>query len=171
MVSSFPTTCSPIYLVRPSMSLFSFSDSITSSYLAASGISLLFSSETSIDFLYAWYFIPLHQLGTLAGFTSLFGLSLFPFTMASVIDCKPANISLFVCLFSMSSLYHFLIGFIFFLNKLHEFINSASALVCAASDNSFLLPAHDPSNCLPSLSRCNNVGILHTSHSSSQSSL
>merc|ERR1711867_243844 len=64
-----------------------------------------------------------------------------------------------------------LIGVIFFLNKHHEFINSASALFWAASDNSVLLPAHDPSICLPSLSRCNNVGILHTSHSSSQSSL
>merc|ERR1711873_356287 len=159
MVSSFPTTCSPIYLVRPSMSLFSFSDSITSSYLAASGISLLLSSRTSIDFLYAWYFIPLHQLGTLVGFTSLFGLSLFPFTMASVIDCKPANISLFVFVFSMSALYHFLIGVIFFLNKFHEFINSASALFWAATDDSSLLPAHDPSICLPSLSRCSNVGM------------
>merc|ERR1712163_20878 len=101
---------------------------------------------------------------------SLFGLSLFPFTMASVIDCKPANISLFVCLFSMSSLYHFLIGFIFFLNKLHAFNNSASALFWAASVNSVLL-VHDPSILLPVVSRCNNVGILHNSHSSSQSSL
>merc|ERR1711873_82974 len=152
MVSSFPTTCSPIYLVRPSMSLFSFSDSITSSYLAASEISLLFSSQTSIDFLCAWYFIPLHQLGTLVCLTSLFGFTVFPFTMASVIVCKPANISLLVFFFSTSSLYHFLIGFIFFLNKLHEFINSASALFLAASDNSVLLPAHDPRICLPSLS-------------------
>merc|ERR1711867_187624 len=111
-------------------------------------------------------FIPLLQLGTLAGFTSLFGLSLFPFIMASVIFCNPCNSSLFACLFSISSLYHFLMGSIFFLNKLHDFHSSdCSAMVMAS-----VFLEHDPI-LLPLVSRCTNVGMLHKEHSSSQSSL
>merc|ERR1712240_483465 len=139
--------------------------------MGASEMSLLFSSQTCIDFLYASYFIPLHQLGTLVCLTSLFGLIVFPFTIVSVILCKPASMSLLAFFLSMSSVYDFLIGIIFFLNLLNEFISSASTLSWAASANSVLLPAHDWSNCLPSLLWCNNVGILHISHSSSQSSL
>merc|ERR1711867_141168 len=105
-------------------------------------------------------FIPLLQLGTLAGFTSLFGLSLFPFIMASVIFCNPCNNSLFACLFSISSLYNFLMGSIFFLNKLHDIHRSE----CSASLTSVFLE-HDPQ------SRYSNVSMLHKEHSSSQSSL
>merc|ERR1712243_173954 len=65
---------------RSSIFLFCLIDSITSWYLAGSGISWLFCSQTSIDFLYALYFIPVPQLGTFVGFTNLLGLSLFPMT-------------------------------------------------------------------------------------------
>merc|ERR1712163_76933 len=98
-----------------SMFLFCFRDSITSGYLAGSGMSWLFCSQTSIDFLYALYFIPVPQLGTFVGFTSLLDLDVSPFILAiaSVILCMVATISLFGFVFSFSLLYAFFIGAIF----------------------------------------------------------
>merc|ERR1711873_386754 len=87
------------------------------------------------------------KLGTFVGFTSLFGLSLFPFTIASVIDCIPANISFFIFVLSVSALYCFLTGIIFFLNELHEFINSTSPLFWAVGVVSSFLPGHESSDC------------------------
>merc|ERR1711895_30596 len=62
--------------------------------------------------------------------------------------------------------YHFLRGSIFFLNKLHDFHSSDCSAIVMAS----VFLAHDPI-LLPLVSRCNNVGMLHKEHSSSQSSL
>merc|ERR1711895_191111 len=62
--------------------------------------------------------------------------------------------------------YHFLRGSIFFLNKLHDFHSSDCSAIVMAS----VFLAHDPI-LLPLVSQCNNVGMLHKEHSSSQSSL
>merc|ERR1711867_93504 len=142
---------------------------------AGSGISLLFCSQTSIDFLYALYFIPVPQLGTFVGFTNLLGPALFPVVITAVIafvrDLIPASIS-FVCFaFSISWLCHFITGFILSLNDFYDFHVSASALFWAAVVASSFLPGHASKDCFPSLSTCNNVGILHSLHSSSHPSL
>merc|ERR1711867_190631 len=66
-VSSFPTTCSPMYKDNPSISLFNFNDSIISLYFEWSGNSLLFSIQTSNDFMNGVSCIPLLHTGTFAG--------------------------------------------------------------------------------------------------------
>merc|ERR1711895_197720 len=150
-------TCSPIYSDRPSMPLFIFNDSIISLYFEFSGISLLFSIHTSIDFIYALNCIPLLQLGTFAGF-----ISLLVFPLANSVKTFSKLFSkLFTlspnCFFSISSLYQFFTAFIFFLNMFHSLFASSSV-------KSVLL-VHALCILVPSTLLCNKVGIVHNSHS------
>merc|ERR1711895_88862 len=156
-------TCSPIYSDRPSMPLFIFNDSIISLYFEFSGISLLFSIQTSIDFINGLNCIPLLQLGTLAGFISLFEVPLVNSLKAfSKLVAKLFTLSSNFCFF-ISSLYQLLTAFIFFLYVSHSFVQSSSV-------KSVLL-VHTLCILVPSTSLCNMVGSVHNSHPLSQSSL
>merc|ERR1712082_537875 len=79
--SNFPTTCSPMYNDNPSISLLNFNDSIISLYFECSGKSLLFSIQTSNDFMNGLSCIPLLHAGTFASFINLF---VVPFWIALI---------------------------------------------------------------------------------------
>merc|ERR1711867_170994 len=88
-------------------------------------------------------------------------VSLFPFIMASVIVVNPCKkLFFFSSLFSMISVYHLLMGLIFFLNVLHALFSSEAEYL-----------SHGPIILSPLLSTCNNLGRLHSSQSSLSSFL
>merc|ERR1711873_293407 len=66
IVSNLAITCSPRYFAKPSISLLTFNNSITSWNLTASLTFLFISIHTSNAFRYASNFISLLQLGTWA---------------------------------------------------------------------------------------------------------